>query len=115
MKRYQLAQMNEINAVNCPCGQSRRAFAAIDNPTATLHLVDISKNARTHYHRKMTEIYLVLEGEGVVELDGERVAVKPLTAIFIEPGCRHRAVGNLRIAHTVIPAFDPEDEWFEDE
>ena len=115
MKRYRLAQMDEIDAVDCPCGQSRRAFVALDNPTATLHMVDSSKDSRTNYHETMTEIYLVLEGEGVVELDGTPVAVKPLTAVFIEPGCRHRAVGNMRIANTAVPAFDPNDEWFDDE
>ena len=59
------------------------------------------------------EIYLVLEGEGHMELDGELVAVKPMTAILIKPGCRHRAVGNLRIVNIPVPAFDPHDEWFD--
>ena len=69
--------------------------------------------ARVHYHKRLTEIYLVLEGEGFMELDGERVPVKPMTAIFIKPGCRHRAVGKMKIVNVPIPAFDPADE-FED-
>ena len=48
-----------------------------------------------------------------MELDGELVPVKPMTAIFIKPGCRHRAVGNLRIVNIPVPAFDPHDEWFD--
>jgi hypothetical protein len=48
-----------------------------------------------------------------VELDGLRVPVRPLTAVLIRPGCRHRAVGRLRILNTVVPAFDPADEWFD--
>ncbi len=99
----------------CPCGSARRAFATDDNSVATLHVVDISADSRVHYHKKMTEIYLVLEGEGHMELDGERVPVKPMTSIFIKPGCRHRAVGNMRIVNIPIPAFDPADEWFDDE
>ena len=75
--------------------------------------VDIAREAKTHYHKKLTEIYLVLEGEGQMELDGELVPVKPMTAIFIKPGCRHRAVGNLRIVNIPVPAFDPHDEWFD--
>jgi len=39
--------------------------------------------------------------------------VKPFTAIFIKPGCRHRAVGKMRIINVSIPAFDPQDEWFD--
>jgi hypothetical protein len=48
-----------------------------------------------------------------MELDGRRVPVKPLTAILIKPLCRHRAVGRMRIVNVSIPAFDPEDEWFD--
>jgi mannose-6-phosphate isomerase-like protein (cupin superfamily) len=80
---------------------------------ATLHMVDISKDSKTHHHKKLTEIYLVLEGEGQMELDGELIPVKPMTAIFIKPGCRHRAIGNMRIVNIPVPAFDPEDEWFD--
>jgi mannose-6-phosphate isomerase-like protein (cupin superfamily) len=61
----------------------------------------------------MTEIYLILEGEGHMELDGQSIPVKPMTTIFIKPGCRHRAVGKLKIINIPIPAFDPADE-FED-
>lgn len=113
-KRYMLAQLDEIPPVPCPCGQARRAFAGGGNTLATMHLTDIMADARTHFHQRMTEIYLVLEGTGEVELDGERFPVKPLTAIFIKPGCRHRAIGNLRIINVPIPAFDPADEYFDD-
>ena len=61
----------------------------------------------------MTEIYLVLEGEGHLELDGELVPVRPMTTVYIKPGCRHRAVGRLKIINIPVPAFDPEDEWFD--
>lgn len=113
-KNYLIAQLDQIPPVPCPCGQARRAFAGPDNRTATVHLTDISADARTHYHKGMTEIYVFLEGEGAMELDGEMVPVKPMTAIFIKPGCRHRAIGNLRIINIPVPAFDPADEWFDD-
>jgi len=113
MANYMIADFSEMNAVQCPCGFSRRAFAGPDNPVATMHVVDIEEDARVHYHKKLTEIYLVLEGSGEMELDGRRVPVKPLTSIFIKPGCRHRAVGRMRIVNVSIPAFDPEDEWFD--
>jgi mannose-6-phosphate isomerase-like protein (cupin superfamily) len=114
-KNYMIADLESIDAVRCPCGFARRAFATPGNRTATLHVVDIQLDARTHYHKKMTEIYVILEGEGHMELDGELIPVKPMTAIFIKPGCRHRAVGKMRIINVPIPAFDPKDEWFDDE
>lgn len=113
MANYAVAQMDEIEPVGCPCGQTRRAFVSPGNPVATLHMVDISVDSRVHYHRKLTEIYLVLDGEGHMELDGELVPVKPMTAILIKPGCRHRAVGKMRIVNMPVPAFDPSDEWFD--
>ena len=113
MKNYLIAQLDEIDPARCPCGITRRAFAVPENPLATVHLVDIQEDARTHYHKRLTEIYLILEGEGHIELDGELVPVKPLTSIFIKPGCRHRAIGNLKIVNIPIPAFDPADEWFD--
>ncbi len=78
-----------------------------------MHIVDIEQDAKVHYHKKLTEVYLILEGAGNMELDGQVVQVKPFTAIFIKPGCRHRAVGRMRIVNVSIPAFDPKDEWFD--
>ena len=111
---YVVAQMDEIDPVPCPCGHARRAFASDDDRVATLHVTDITSESRVHYHRTLTEIYLILEGEGYMELDGERVPVRPMTGVLIKPGCRHRAVGQIRAAIVPIPAFDPADEWFDD-
>lgn len=112
-KNYLLTQLDAVPPVRCPCGFARRGFAVPENTLATIHLVDIQADAQTHYHKKMTEIYLILEGEGVMELDGERIPVKPMTSIMIKPGCRHRLVGKCKIINVPIPAFDPEDEWFD--
>lgn len=78
-----------------------------------MHVVDISVDARVHYHKRMTEIYYILEGDGYIELDGERHAVRPGDAIMIKPLCRHRAIGRLRVLNVPVPAFDPDDEWFD--
>src|ERR1041384_3387282 len=113
MTRYMIAQLDEIPPQRCPCGWARRAFVAPENETATMHVVDIETDSQTHYHKKLTEIYLVLEGEGQMELDGKLFPVKPMTAIFIKPGCRHRAIGKLKIINIPVPAFDEADEWFD--
>ena len=113
MSNYLIAQLNEIPSQRCPCGFTRRAFADATDTAASLHLVDIQQDAQTHYHKKMTEIYLVLEGEGQIELDGKLVPVKPMTAIYIKPGCRHRATGQLKIINIPVPAFDASDEWLD--
>jgi mannose-6-phosphate isomerase-like protein (cupin superfamily) len=113
MANYMIERFDEIDAVKCPCGFSRRAFVNPDNPVATMHIVNIEVDSKVHYHKKLTEVYLILEGEGNMELDGQIIPVKPFTAIFIKPGCRHRAVGKMRIVNVSIPAFDPDDEWLD--
>jgi mannose-6-phosphate isomerase-like protein (cupin superfamily) len=113
MPNYALAQLDDIAPKRCPCGHARRAFAEIPAAVASLHVVDIEVDSRVHYHKRMTEIYLVLEGEGEIELDGRRFPVKPMTAIYIKPGCRHRAIGKLKIINVPVPAFDEKDEWFD--
>jgi mannose-6-phosphate isomerase-like protein (cupin superfamily) len=113
MDNYLIAQLDELDPVKCPCGFSRRAFVSDDNAVATVHLLDVADDPHCHYHKKLTEIYVVLEGQGHLELDGRLVPVKPMTAVMIKPGCRHRAVGRLKVMVVPIPAYDPEDS-FED-
>ncbi|MEM8955865.1 MAG: cupin domain-containing protein [Verrucomicrobiota bacterium] len=110
---YEIAQLDEIDPVACPCGWSRRAFAESVGGVASMHLVEIEEDAKAHYHKGMTEMYVVLEGKGQIELDGEMYPVKPMTAVLIRPGCRHRAVGKMKILNVPVPAFDAGDEWFD--
>ena len=113
MANFEVAHFDEIEPVKCPCGFARRAFALPENETATMHVVEIQEDALVHYHKTHTEIYLVLEGSGHMELDGRQIPVKPFSTVLIKPGCRHRAVGQLRIVNVCIPPFDPADEWFD--
>jgi mannose-6-phosphate isomerase-like protein (cupin superfamily) len=113
MANYMIERFNNIDAVKCPCGFAQRAFTVPDNPTATIHIVDIQADSRVHYHKKLTEIYLILEGSGQMELDGQIIPVEPFTAVFIKPGCLHRAIGKMRIINVCIPPFDEKDEWFD--
>lgn len=110
---YEVVHLDELPAVQCPCGTTRRAFADTPDAPASLHRVVIDQQAKTHYHKKLTEIYYILEGEGVMELDGEAVPMKPGSSVLIRPGCRHRAIGNMTILNVPIPRFDPDDEWFD--
>ena len=110
---YHVAHFSEIDPVRGPCGWARRAFSDVAGAPASVHVVQIEEDARSHYHKVMTEIYVVLEGEGHLELDGELIPVRPMSTVMIRPGCRHRAVGKLKIINIPVPAFDPADEWFD--
>ncbi len=87
----------------------------MDDPDriASLHLVESDGEAKCHYHKRMTEIYYILDGEGQIELDGNRFEVSAGSTVLIKPGCRHRLIGALQFINVPIPAFDPNDEFFD--
>ena len=112
-KRFAVEHFAKIPAVPCPCGLSQRAFTESGDGRATFHIVDIKKDAQLHYHKNHFEIYLILQGSGYMELDGEKIPVQEGTTIFIKEYCRHRALGEMKIVNVSVPAFDPQDEWFD--
>jgi len=120
MANYIVAHFDDIDTIRCPCGFVRRAFAQPDN-AASVHILDIQHDSKVHYHKEHTEIYLVLEGRGQIELDGAVFPLRPFSTVLIEPLCRHRAVndpsagpaGALRLVNICLPPFDPADEWFD--
>ena len=109
-----LVDLNSLTPVPCPCGLARRAFADRDEFPGTVHLTEISENAREHYHREHTEVYVILEcePEATIELDGVSHPVAPETAVLIQPGVRHRACGRMKVLILCTPNFDPADEHF---
>ena len=66
-KGYIVRRLQDVSPVPCPCGQSIRAITGNDNNLASIHVVTISKDSKIHYHKKLTEFYYVLEGEGELE------------------------------------------------
>jgi mannose-6-phosphate isomerase-like protein (cupin superfamily) len=111
------ADFSQIAPVPCPCGQAQRGLMTPENQLCSLHTVEISINARTHYHRDHVEVYYFLEGAGELELDGVLHPLRPGQAVLIPTGVRHRAVvppgGRMRILNYVTPPFDVADEHFD--
>ena len=115
--QVEIVDFAALPGIPCPCGTARRAFMASAAVPYSLHLTNIEATSRVHYHRHITETYLVLECEpgAYMELDGERLPLKPEMAILIPPLTRHRAVGRVKVAIVALPKFDPSDEWFDDD
>lgn len=112
---YEIADFSQLPGTECPCGTSRRAFLEVEDFPGTVHRVEISLDARLHYHKRLTETYYFLECEpgAKMQLDDELIPVKPGMCILIRPGVRHRAVGRMTLLNFVLPKFDPTDEWFD--
>ena len=114
-RRWKHADFANIPPVPCPCGQARRAFQGVDEFPGTLHITEISEDARRHYHKTLTETYVFLkcEPDAKMELDGEIIPVRQHQSIVIPPFVRHRAIGKMTVLIVVLPEFDPADEWFD--
>ena len=102
---------SEVAPVSCPCGQATRIITGADNDRVSIHRVRIAGEAKKHYHRKCTEHYVVLEGEGEIELDERTVAVGPGDVVYIPPETRHALRGQFEIINVVAPPFEPDDEY----
>ncbi len=112
---YEVVDFAEIPGVPCPCGSARRGFAEVADFPATVHITEISTDAKLHYHKKLTETYYFLEcgDDAQMQLNEEFVNVHPGMCIMIRPGTRHRAVGQMKVLIVVLPKFDPQDEWLD--
>ena len=105
----------EAPTVPCPCGQSTRIVSAKDGLGCSFHVTQIADSVR-HYHKNSAEVYYILEGIGKMELNDWIVEIAPRMVITIEPGTRHRlwSEQGVRTIVVAIPAFDPEDEYFDE-
>ncbi|MDE0861309.1 MAG: cupin domain-containing protein [Akkermansiaceae bacterium] len=68
-----------------------------------------------HYHKVSEELYYLLEGTGLMEIDGEEREVGPGDAILIPPGAWHqiKAVDALRFLCCCAPPYQHDDTYFE--
>lgn len=116
MPRARIVDFETIEAVDCPCGLAKRAFADCESFPGTIHQTQFFGEAKAHYHKAMTETYYVLEAESgaQIELDGIIHPIHAGMCIVIPPGVKHRGIGSFRILNIVIPKFDENDEWFDD-
>ena len=111
-KAYIVRNFSDVPGVPCPCGTSQRAITAQNNDIANVHVTHIL-HAQRHYHNKTTEFYYILEGRGVMELDGDEVDVEPGVVIMVPVGCRHAGRGDFKALIVGVPPFSEHDEFFD--
>ena len=71
--------------------------------------------AKLHYHRRSTELYYVLDGEGCVVLDGVEQPVTRGSLVHIPPGIVHGAKGRMRVLVVGIPDIADDDYFVAEE
>jgi len=70
---------------------------------------------RRHHHKRSEELYYVLSGRGVMEIDGATQEVAGGDAILIPPGAWHqiRAMEPLSFLCCCAPPYAHEDTYFD--
>ena len=63
-----------------------------------------------HHHKIQEQVYHVLEGEGLMELDGKRNVVRKDDIIFIPPGTRHAIYNTGMTDLKFVVVTSPADE-----
>ena len=68
-----------------------------------------------HYHKLSEELYYLLEGKGLMEIEGEEREVGPGDAILIPSGAWHqiKATESLRFLCCCAPPYQHDDTYFE--
>ncbi len=71
-----------------------------------------------HHHKVSEEIYYLLDGEGLMEIDGEERTVTVGDAVLIPVGTWHQITntgsGDLRFLCTCSPPWSADDTYFTD-
>ena len=77
----------QLPASIAPAGCARRAFAEADSFSGQCPSDEISADARIHYHRRLTEVYYVLDcgPEAQLELDGELISLTKGRCVMFVP------------------------------
>ena len=84
------------------CGQIRPLIEEQDGAAAEVHHVEI-EDAKLHYHERTDEVYYVIEGEGMMVLDDEKIELRRGVVVYVPRGVRHKAIGKLTVLTVCIP------------
>lgn len=104
-------RLSEQEEFRSTCGFRRDLTLSAPGEPLWFHFLRI-QDARRHSHRRTTEYYFVVDGDGFIELDDDRVAIGKGDLVVIPPGTRHDAIpgagGELQVLIVAVP--DPQDE-----
>ncbi|MEW6236764.1 MAG: cupin domain-containing protein [Candidatus Omnitrophota bacterium] len=110
-KRFEVRRLEAIEKEKSTCGWRQRLFSTGDDSPAFFHLVRIHAS-KQHYHKRATEFYYVLEGEGIMTVDGESFPIRPGTMVKLDPGSIHSSEGDHLVLVCGVPDIAEDDIFF---
>lgn len=89
--------------------------ASVQNQSLAEASIPLGGETDRHYHKLSEEIYFMLEGRGLIEIDGDEREVVPGDAILIPSGAWHqmKALTDVRFLCCCAPVYAHEDTYFE--
>lgn len=112
----EIARYPELEAFTTKDGSTIREYLHTSVQSLAEATLAPGQGTQRHYHRLAEEIYLILEGGGAVEIDGETTQVGPGEAILIPTGAWHELVagpGGAKLLCCCVPAYSHDDTYFE--
>ncbi len=104
---------NEIEAFITKDNSEIREYYHSQNISLAEASLKPGQSAEYHLHQKALEIYYILEGEGLMEIEDEKEKVYRDQAILIPPGNKHRITntgdGQLRLLCFCYPPYSDDD------
>lgn len=74
--------------LSCPYGKVRRIVTEGEGGIANVHVVCVTKG-EAHLHRAYDEIYYILSGTGILEMDSIQYHIRPGSVVVIPAGTVH--------------------------
>ena len=96
-------------------GSSIREYLHTDVQSLAEASLDPGQSTQRHYHARSEEIYLIIEGAGELEVDGDRRTVGPGDAILIPPGSWHQLTATesgTTLLCCCVPPYSDDDTYF---
>jgi uncharacterized cupin superfamily protein len=78
---------NQMSVLNTDLGKQLEASAL----GARMWRLEPGQASTRHRHREQEELYVLLEGEGRIRVDGELLTLSPLDALLVEPAAVRQA------------------------
>ena len=90
-------------------------FVTKDAQSLAEATLEAARATQRHYHAASEEIYLIVEGGGELEVDGDRRDVGAGDAILIPPGAWHELTAGgdgVRLLCCCVPPYSDADTFF---
>jgi mannose-6-phosphate isomerase-like protein (cupin superfamily) len=88
--KMQVTHRKDTNPFITKDGSEIREFYHSENMSLAEATVKVGRATERHYHKTSEEIYYILNGKGLMELETEKREVSKDHVIIIPPKCKHR-------------------------